>query len=201
MSYRNTHLTDGVLECTSVYERLQGKKELIERQLSDMKIKAKKLQRMQEDLEKALAITQKVAQMTQEELEYRISSIVTAALESVFPEPYEFKVIFEIKRGKTEARLVFMDGENELDPLTASGGGVVDVASFALRLSAYMITSPKPQPTLILDEPFRFVSEEYQEKVADLLEELSEKMDVQFIIVTHENSLKRGNIIEWNSAI
>ena len=183
-------------ELETAYQRLAGEKALIRKQIKEAKEKKKQLVKRSKDLEKALVITQKVAQMTQEELEYRISNIVTTALESVFPDPYEFKVIFEIKRGKTEARLVFVRDGEVIDPLTASGGGVVDVAAFALRLSAYLITSPRPQPVIILDEPFRFVSEEYQEKVADLLEELSQKLEIQFIIVTHENTLKRGNIIE-----
>jgi DNA repair exonuclease SbcCD ATPase subunit len=47
-----------------------------------------------------------------------------------------------------------------------------------------------------LDEPFRFVSDEYQPAVADLMEEMADKLGIQFIIVTHEENLKIGNVIK-----
>jgi len=94
--------------------------------------------RLESNMEEALLIAQEVAQQTQEELEFQVSALVTNALASIFPDPYEFKVEFEIKRGKTEAAMFFTRGGEEIDPLTASGGGVVDIAAFALRLSAFL---------------------------------------------------------------
>ena len=178
--------------------QLKGKKDQLDSEYKKERKQVRQLKKLTEVVEKALALTQIVAQQTQEELEYRISDIVTTALSSVFPDPYEFKVHFEIKRGKTEAKLVFSRDGEELDPLTASGGGVVDVASFALRLSCYLL-QPQNQRVMILDEPFRFVSKEFLPAVSDLIEELSEKLDIQFIIVTHEEELKIGNIIEWEN--
>ena len=177
-------------------EQLKGKREQLKSEYRKERVAVKSLKARIEVVEKALALTQIVAQQTQEELEYRISDIVTTALSSVFPDPYEFKVQFEIKRGKTEAKLIFCRGDDEIDPLTASGGGVVDVAAFALRLSCYLL-QPQSQRVMILDEPFRFVSKEYLPAVADLIHELSEKLNIQFVIVTHEEELKIGNIIEW----
>lgn len=180
---------------SSAVHRLQGKRDQITQDILTGRRKLKELTRGRECCEKALAVAQEVARLTQEELEYRISDIVTAALAAVFPDPYEFKLIFEIKRGKTEARPIFMRDGKGIDPLTAAGGGVVDVAAFALRLSCYLIMRDRPQPLFVLDEPFRFVSREYQVKVADLLEELAERLGVQFLIVTHEEELERGNVL------
>jgi len=158
--------------------------------------KRRSLQRLSLIIEKALLISQQVAKLTQEELEFQISALVTNALESIFPDPYTFRVQFEIKRGRTEAVMAFLRGDEELNPLTATGGGCVDVASFALRLSSYLIAGNKLPPIMILDEPFRFISADYQEAVADLLNEMSDRLGVQFILVTHEESLKDGNVIE-----
>lgn len=175
---------------------LEGKRDQIKSSYKELKDKYKSLQNEIEYTEKALTISQIVAQKTQEELQYQISEIVSMALSSIFSDPYEFKVIFEIKRGKTEARIVFVKDGNEFDPMTASGGGVVDVAAFALRLSCFLITRPRPSSVIVLDEPFRFVSKEYQPLVAELVEELANKLGIQFIIVTHEEELVRGNIIK-----
>lgn len=147
------------------------------------------------DALEAQKVTQLVAQTVQAQAHERISSIVTRCLTAIFDEPYQFKIIFEQKRGKTEARLVFLDGDKELDPLTASGGGVVDVAAFALRLSALLLSRPKLRRVMVLDEPFRFVSQEYLERVGAMILELQKELGIQFIIVTHHQQLQIGKVI------
>lgn len=139
--------------------------------------------------EKAQAIIQKVAQDTQSQLEYHISDIVTMALDTIFDEPYEFKVKFVLKRNKTECELLFIRGEEEVDPLSASGGGVIDVASFALRIALWTLQAPKSRNTIILDEPFKFLSKDLLPRACDLLQELHKKLNLQFIIVTHLDEL------------
>jgi ABC-type sugar transport system ATPase subunit len=42
---------------------------------------------------------------------------------------------------------------------------------------------------MILDEPLRFVSAKYQEKASAMIKEISEKLGIQFIIVTHNEVL------------
>ena len=141
-------------------------------------------------------LAQQVAQQIQRQAHDQIATVVSKCLEAVFDEPYEFHIHFERKRGKTEARLVFKREGLEIDPMTASGGGVVDVAAFALRLSCLMLARPALSKTLILDEPFKFVSEDLRDRIRMLLEKLSEEMSVQFIIVTHMEELKVGKVIE-----
>ncbi len=184
---------EALLEGTT---RAEAQAEYASGLLKEETLKRRKLMRMESNLEEALLVAQEVAQQTQEELEYQISTLVTNALASIFPDPYEFRVAFEIKRGKTEAVLYFARDGEEIDPLTASGGGVVAVASFALRLSMFLISAEKPPPIIVMDEPFACISKEYQEGVADLLQEMSERLGTQFVIVTHERALKIGNVIE-----
>jgi ABC-type uncharacterized transport system YnjBCD ATPase subunit len=126
---------------------------------------------------------------TQQELQFHISDITSLALEAVFDDPYELKVEFVERRNKTECDLKFVRGDMEIDPMTASGVGAVDVASFALRIASWSMMRPRTRPTIILDEPFRFLSENYQDKASQMLKELSEKLGLQFIIVTHEQTL------------
>ena len=76
-----------------------------------------------------------------------------------------------------------------MDPLSASGVGAVDVASFALRVASWSMQRPKSRSTLILDEPFRFLSADYQEQASVMIKEISDKLGIQFIIITHETIL------------
>jgi DNA repair ATPase RecN len=183
-------------EVIAITNQAEGQATLAAGLIKTAKGKQRTLLRLDANLEEALLVAQEVAQQTQEELEYQVSTLVTSALESIFPDPYEFKVEFDIKRGKTEAVLFFTRDGEVIDPLTAAGGGVVEVAAFALRLSCFLISLEKPPPIIIMDEPFACVSEEYQPAVVALLEEMSEKLGIQIICVTHLQSLKVGNVIE-----
>jgi DNA repair exonuclease SbcCD ATPase subunit len=122
--------------------------------------------------------------------------VVTKSLQAVFDDPYEFRIHFERKRGRTEARLVFERGGEEIDPMEASGGGPVDVASFALRLSCMMLSRPPIRRLLVLDEPFKFVSPNLRDRVRRLIEALSGEFGIQIIMVTHMDELRAGEIIE-----
>ena len=146
-----------------------------------------------EDAQKVIQI---VASSVQELAHNKIADVVSKCLESIFDEPYKFKIKFERKRGKTEAKLLFERNGLEVDPLTASGGGVIDIASFALRLACLVLTRPPIRRLMVSDEPFRFISSEYRSRVKALLETLSEEMGIQFIQVTHIDALKCGKVIE-----
>jgi hypothetical protein len=133
----------------------------------------------------------------QTQCQARISSIVTRCLESVFPDNrYTFSLVFEQKRNQTEARCILKDKHgNEFDPLTENGGGLVDIVTFGLRVACLILTRPRPDKILILDEPFRFLSWQYREPVARLLQQLSEELQLQIIMVTHIPELEIGNNI------
>jgi hypothetical protein len=152
----------------------------------------KKLKRELKNTEEAQLILQTVAMQTQQELEYKISEIVSLALSAVFDDPYEFKVEFNIKRNKTEAEIHFYKNGIAFDPMTETGGGVVDIASFALRIALWNLSSPKTRNTIILDEPFRFLSKNLQTKASEMLSVISKKLNIQFIIVTHIAELREA---------
>ena len=153
----------------------------------------------QESLKGALVVAQAVAQEVQERAHRQIADVVSRSLEAVFDEPYSFKIKFEQKRGRTEASLVFDREGEEVDPMTASGGGVIDVASFALRISCLMLSRPPLRRLIVADEPFRFVSAEYRPRVRALVETLAKEMDCQFVIVTHQEEMKMGTVVEVTS--
>lgn len=141
-------------------------------------------------LETAQAFLQKVAQETQEQLKIHVEDIVQLALDAMFPDKYTFEIQFNIAYGKTTAELVFISKQSGhiVDPMIASGGGVVDVCSFALRLACWTL-SRGVDKVIILDEPFRFVSKNLQERAGTLLKELSLKLGIQIILTTHLDAL------------
>lgn len=148
-------------------------------------------------LGEAQELAQDTAQQVQQKVHSQIAGVVSRCLEAVFSdEAYKFKIYFEQKRGRTEARSVFQKDGHDLDPMNGSGGGVIDIASFALRVARLLLTQPPLRRVITLDEPFKFVSEEYRPQVKQMLEELSKDMGIQIIMTTHIEELKIGKVIE-----
>jgi DNA repair exonuclease SbcCD ATPase subunit len=179
-----------IQELRQSLERKIGRRDELQSNISATIVKEALLKKEISCSEKAQAIIQKVAQETQEELEFHISDIVSMALSTVFDTPYKFRVEFVIKRNKTECDLVFEDDKGEkIDPMTASGGGVVDVVTLALRLALWTLQVPRSRNVIILDEPLKFLSKNLLPRAGELLQELSKRLNLQFIIVTHLSEL------------
>lgn len=142
-----------------------------------------------------------MAEGVQQRAHRQIAGVVSRCLTAVFDRPYSFRIAFEKKRGRTEAVLRFTRREKgvgrvDVDPADGAGGGVLDVAAFALRLACLMLTRPRPRRVLFLDEPFRHVSRNYRDRVRQLLETLSREMELQIIFITHDQELVAGRLIE-----
>lgn len=170
-------------------ENERGKRQQV---LDDLQENRKELKRTERHLrfaEQAKEVLRSVGLETQKQLQYHISDITSMALEAVFENPYKLELDFVQRRNKTECDIYFTRDGNRVNPLAASGGGAVDVASFALRIASWVLQYPKTRNTIILDEPMRFVSEDLKDKASQMIKEVSEKLGIQFIIVTHEPKL------------
>lgn len=138
-----------------------------------------------------------VAGCVQKTVHEKITRVVNKCLSTVFDEPYEVEIVFERKRNKTEAQIIFKRDGHILDnPMEESGGGTIDVAAFAFRLACIMLSQPQKKKLLILDEPFKFVSKRYRPRIRQLLNELCEGYGLQIIMITHIQKLKTGTIYE-----
>lgn len=186
---------------------LQAHRKKIDHALANYNYTMKALQNEEVALQKAKdqerhtleaqRILQGIAEAVQESAHEQIASVVTRCLETVFGEDsYQFKIDFKQARGKTEARLLFVRDGCEMEPIDASGGGVIDVASFALRLSCLILARPAHRRVIVMDEPYKWLSRDYQPYMREMLEVLSKEFNMQFILVTHSNLLKCGKVIE-----
>jgi DNA repair exonuclease SbcCD ATPase subunit len=154
------------------------------------------LQHRRDTVQSVNLVLQDVCTQIQTAVHHSVSDIVTRCLQAIFGEDaYEFRIMFEQKRSKVEAVMQFVRNGEVYDPMTQSGGGVLDVAAFGLRLSALLLSSNRYRRVLILDEPFRFLSVEYRSRIRDLIETLAKELDFQFIMVTHAKELEIGDVV------
>jgi len=171
-------------------ERRKGRREQVRSQMASLQQEIQSLCQQGSNIQEAQALLQTVAKATQEQLEYHISEIVSLALSAVFPDPYRLELHFELRRGKSEADLLFRKKDGEaVFPLEASGGGPVDVAAFGLRIALWSLQNPRSRNCIILDEPFRFVSRDLQPRASAMLKQIAERLKLQMILVTHEPNL------------
>lgn len=171
-------------------EQKKGERSQLQKSLSRTEIEVKEKGRELRRHEQAREIIREVGLKTQQQLQFHISDITSLALEAVFQEdPYELVAEFVQRRNKTECDLLFTRNENRVDPLSASGGGAVDISAFALRVASWTMQRPRSAPVILLDEPLRFLSQDLQERASRMIQEISQKLGIQFIIITHEEIL------------
>lgn len=139
------------------------------------------------NIDKAIVLLQTVAKETQEQLRFQIEDITQLAIDSCFPKEYTFRVEFELKRGRTEARIFLLKNGYEVDPMTDNGGGLVDLLSFSLRFSAWSLS--KSAPVVIMDEPFKWLDPARKRMAFAILKELSIRLKLQVIAVTYDSEL------------
>lgn len=171
----------------NIFEQEKGKSKLLNSQINELKIGLKNLKKEIKICKKAGIIIRTVAQETQKLIECHISELVTLALRSIFANPYTFHLGFIQKRNKTECSFFFKRNKHKINPLLEAGGGVVDVASFALRVAIWVLSKPKYRNVLIFDEPFKNINDKTREthkRIAKIVKMLSDKLKLQFIIIT-----------------
>jgi DNA repair exonuclease SbcCD ATPase subunit len=170
-------------------ERQKGEFQRIQKSIHQGKEKRTWIRKDLRKHEQAREIIREVGLKTQQQLQYHISDITSLALDAVFPDPYELVAEFVQRRNKTECDLYFERDGDRMDPISASGGGAVDVAAFALRIASWSMQNPRSRNTIILDEPMRFLSANLQDRASQMIKQISTKLNIQFIIITHEEAL------------
>lgn len=152
----------------------------------------KELDTYQKTLEEAQTFIQMIANSTQEQLKFHLTDIVNLCINTCFPDVV-FDIDFDIKNNRTIARLVYRINGNEVDPMEASGGGLVDLTAFALRIALFNIGHT--DNVIIFDEPLKWLQpKELQVEAFKIMKELSTKIGIQFILVA--NSVGSENLLE-----
>ena len=132
-------------------------------------------------------LVQETAQEVQESLRFHLQDLVQHALDSIFPGVYTFRVEFAVARGRTDARLLLEKGGNVMDDIMdCEGGTLVQIIALALRIAVW--TLAPTDNVLIFDEPGNMVSAQYRPIFGELLRGLSQRLNLQIIMVSHDET-------------
>lgn len=134
-----------------------------------------------------------LADKAKDTIRTRVEDAIQYALASVFGDGVAFRFAVEVKRGVVcmTPLVGYKDesGNVEWMGLGDVGGGVLDIVSFAARVTLLRWHRPQLRQVLIADEPFKHVSNEYLPRVAKLVRHLADASGLQLILVSHEKDL------------
>jgi len=170
----------------------QAERHVFQKQLAESIYNITQAKELNENRIKARYVIAEVAKLTQTKFTSYVEQLVTMAIKSIFDRPFQFKVDFDLKRNKSECFLRIQEGEDEepFVPKDELGGGMLDTISFALRIVLWSLQNPRSSATILLDEPFKFVGQdELLDRAGAMLKEISQRMNIQFIITTHQPKL------------
>jgi DNA repair exonuclease SbcCD ATPase subunit len=179
-----------VSEIKEVIRKREVEQNLLLRQYDLCKNKLEKDQSEILDMIEARNIVSEAARITQQQFKLLVEELVTSAINAVFPnKDYKFVMQFVLQNNRPQINLLVQDGENEpYVPKDEQGGGLLDIISFALRVVLWSLEKPRSRNTLIMDEPFRWTGN-LTELAANMMKEISKKLELQIIMVTHDERL------------
>ena len=172
-----------------------------ESQLNAKKLRIEELRKLSEVLAQCKNLLERCNIASRDFIKAEVEHLTTHALQATLGDPnIQFKINFEIKRGQVEANFVLAKHQDnvtvEEDILRSSGGGIVDIIGFALKIiTLELLKIPGP---LVLDEPGKHISEHYIDNFSKFVSQVSKTFNRQIIIVTHTGRLIpfASNIIE-----
>ncbi len=172
------------------YTEVNSRKKFLESDLSGLQSNLINTKKQRDNLVKARFFINDVTESTLNLFKDRVEKLTTLAIRSVFDRPYNFKLLFEKKRNKVECPLAIEENGEIFVPIKEEkGGGVLPIIGFALRVVLWSLENPKSRPFMLLDEPVKGAighKGDLLNKCAMMLKEISSKLGLQIILITHE---------------
>lgn len=118
-----------------------------------------------------------------------MEEVTTNSLQAVFGDNREVVINLGTKSGQRTAELLMIQDGDDTDPAQEEGGGVTDIVSVTSFLALGDLLYENFAP-LFLDEPNKYLSKEYSEKMAAYLKDIIDYTGKQMFLVTHDEHLK-----------
>ena len=164
-----------------------------------LKLQLKNIKKELSEWEQCIAFTMEIAKESQQQNKEYIESVVSSALQTIFGKNFSFVIEIEEKYDQQQIKFFMDKGDGILrSPRDIQVcGGELNVIVLGLRPAIWSL-NPDAVPILMIDEPLKDLSQEYIPIAGQIINQLSEKYNLQFIIITHiEQLVKYGhNIIE-----
>lgn len=181
-------------EIKTTYQRLNnelyaklGRRDTLLQKRNDDQTRLRDIATETDYLTKASVFLQTLSDSTRQQIIERISSIVTDALQKVKDPNLEFRMLLSTERNQVDVKFVVFDKhtQREYDILDSCGGSIADIVTYPLKIALLLKWEPALSRVMILDENFKFVSVADQEPLGEFVRQVSEKLTLQTILITH----------------
>lgn len=178
------------MEVKSLDNRLsqfEGARDLLHRQITEAEdVQAKQLARAAL-LREAAELLRNLEGEWRAKVEGQITSLISRGLSLVFGEPIDVSLEAHTYRDTTALEIKVKQGDLVTSVADSKGGSLVQVLAFLWQV--YVLRASKDlTPTLILDEPFAMVREEYRGALGELLKEIA-KSGIQMLIIPQDREM------------
>jgi len=176
-------------------------KKTLEGNLSDHLKKQTELTEFGTACLEARAIIQSVSENTQNLMIRYFCDLITPLLQSIWLDDRSFKMAFLQRRNVTECDVWIEKDGNRADIFASSGGGQANVVAIACRICFWFLEK-KSRPIFLLDEPLGALnSETFQQRISEVIKELSDRLGIQFVIVSDQNYLLSDRLFRVSDGI
>jgi len=169
--------------------RLQAERDVAVQVAQDLADRRQESEQARAAAESARDVVAEVLVITQGKVKGYLEEVVGLALSAVYGEDYGFQLDFDVRRNQSEVTPWIVKNGDRYSPRDEVGGGVLDVASLGMRLAMYALSNPRPSPLFVLDEPAKFLSRDRQADFGRMLSEMSRRMGIQIILVSHSEAI------------
>lgn len=184
-----TEATTTCQEITSRLNEWKGQAALLDSRIERTQANLETSETSHGHHEKALVVLQELEKTWRGTFEQALASVVSEGLSAVFEDEIELIFISDIKREVASLDIKLKTNGLVTSLMGAKGGSVINVLSVLLRILLTISSQPPMRRLLVLDEPFTHVSAEYRSALCSLLDQMAERLDIQFILTSHEPEL------------
>ena len=175
------HLKTLIDKNTFIKDSLEEKQEKIQKDMNDINKETDSLLELKDFL-------MSVSANYRDQLCNLFTSLVTEALTSIFEKDIRFNIKLYSYRNEPAIDVSVIENNLEVDPQKSCGGGLNDIISFVIKI--LLIYLKKSSRIIILDEPLKFLSRDYIEQSSNFIHDISKRMNIQIILVSHKPDLE-----------
>lgn len=183
-------MSNNINNLLKIYNDKKVEYNLAKRKLKSINFELEDIEYQLGIFEKAKTYILELSKQSQEDKKDYIEYIVTLFLQMVFGESYKAKIIIDEKYDQQEVSF-FFDRDGDLIEVRSDleCGGAIDIYSFGLRIAVQSLEA-ETEPIIFIDEKiFHNVDKKKLPLSASILKKVSEMLDIQIVLITHEEDL------------
>lgn len=181
-------------KCKSIEKEiylLNFSKSTLEQEIRSFENEIKERSKKIDIFNEAALFLQKLEDLVKQLTFNKIETMVTEALQDIYTDnKLSFKIISSVKKNGILDIKFYLENKSlrrSFNIMKSFGGGIKDIISMTLRI--IFLELLKIKGPVILDEVGKHISVEYQELFGKFIKQISESLNRQFILISHEDTM------------